>query len=301
MVSCSCCRAPASCWFHARDYNRLVTTDEFAYYKCSVCGLLFLAEIPENLGQYYPKDYYAIPRSLSRLNRLAEHQRYRIELVQEFVPSGQLLDIGPSFGVFAHLAKRSGFEVQTIEMDERCCRYLREVVGVDVIESDDPAAVLSQLEPPQVITLWHIVEHLPDPWLCLQRAADLLEPGGILVVATPNPQSRQFGILHSRWLHIDAPRHLQLIPADLLRERLNEFGLEIVMITSDNQDARDSSRAGWIALVAHLVPAKLVRRLLWRAGRLAYPVVRPIAEALERGELNGSSYTLVARKMGRAD
>ncbi len=186
-------------------------------------------------------------------------------------------------------------------MDDRCCRYLREVVGVETIQSDDPAATMEHVEPQQVITLWHVIEHLPDPWPCLQRAANRLTTGGILVIATPNPQALQFRMLRSRWAHLDAPRHLQLIPADLLRSRLDEFGLETILITSDNQDARDSSRAGWIALVAHVLPAKLVRRGLWRAGRLAYPAVRPILETLERGELNGSSYTLVARKLERAD
>lgn len=294
-VRCPQCGHTAHHAFRTRDYNRRVTNEAFDYDRCPHCGLLFLVNVPDDLAPYYPDGYHPIPRSLGELDRLAEALRYQIDLVQRFVPSGRLLDIGPSYGAFAHLAKKAGFEVGTIEMDERCCRYLRDVVGVEAIQSDDPAAELLRLPPQQAITLWHVIEHLADPWLCLRRAADLLTPGGVLVVAAPNPQSLQLRIFRSRWVHVDAPRHLQLIPAPLLTERLREWGLESVVVTFNDEGSQLVDRAGWtcsIGSVAQRAPSSAARRAIWRLGQ----VVRPIVGPREGAGSNGGAYTIVARK-----
>ena len=61
--------------------------------------------------------------------------------------------------------------------------------------------------------MFQIIEHLIDPWDTLQAAAESLLPGGVLVVATPNPGAFQFRFLRGRWTHVDAPRHTALIPS----------------------------------------------------------------------------------------
>jgi 2-polyprenyl-3-methyl-5-hydroxy-6-metoxy-1,4-benzoquinol methylase len=59
-----------------------------------------------------------------------------------------------------------------------------------------------------VIAIWHGIEHLPDPWAVLRQCAQQLAPHGVLVIATPNPDSIQFGIFRQYWVHLDAPRHV---------------------------------------------------------------------------------------------
>jgi hypothetical protein len=225
---------------------------------------------------------------MSRLNRLVQRKVHQIEPIRRFAPGACLLDIGPAYGVFAHLAKQSGFEVETIEIDERCCRYLRDVIGVGATQSDDTATVLPQLPLQQVIALWHIIEHLSDPWLCLQRAAERLGPGGILVIAAPNPQSLQFRIFRSRWYHLDAPRHLQLIPGWLLVRRLAERSLQPVMINSNDKEARALNVSGWQRSMMNLAARLPVRLAAWGVG---LPVGR-LARLIELRDLRGSAYTL---------
>ena len=58
------------------------------------------------------------------------------------------------------------------------------------------------------IVFWHSLEHLPNPGEELERAAALLEPGGVLVVAVPNNDSLQAKLFGDRWLALDMPRHL---------------------------------------------------------------------------------------------
>jgi protein-L-isoaspartate O-methyltransferase len=291
-IPCPLCQQKAPFHFRTQDYNRRITNEEFKYYRCPTCKLVFLAPIPEDLGRYYPDGYYAIPGSVQRLDQIARRQRYQIDLVRKFVSSGPLLEIGPGFGVFARLAKEAGFAVETIEMDGRCCRYLREVVGVEAIQSDDPAKVLQRMEPQQVIALWHVIEHLPDPWLCMRRAAARLEPGGILVIAAPNPHALQFRIFRSRWAHLDAPRHVQLIPASLLVRELVPAGLEPVMITSNDRGGRGWNTFGWQRGLMNLSTRRSVQLAAWGAGWL----MSRIASLVEARDLQGSTYTAVFRK-----
>ena len=93
-------------------------------------------------------------------------------------------------------------------MDERCCEYLQGELGVHTIRSDEPAALLQTLARPQVISLWHSLEHLREPAELLAAAAERLEPGGVLALGVPNPRSLQFRLLGARWAHLDAPRHI---------------------------------------------------------------------------------------------
>ena len=70
-VTCPFCHGPAVHEFQTHDVNRQVTTEQFSYFRCQPCGLLFLSPVPENLGSYYPDEYYdAIPWSRQRLDRI---------------------------------------------------------------------------------------------------------------------------------------------------------------------------------------------------------------------------------------
>ncbi len=292
-VKCPYCQALAIPGLRTRDYNQQITTDSFDYFRCAVCDYWFLHPIPDDLGKYYPNSYYAIPSSVARLRQSAERQRYQIETIQKFARGGRLLDIGPGNGAFAYLARQSGFEVQTLEMDGDCCRYLRDVIGVGAIQTDDPAFVLPQLPLQQVITLWHVVEHLRDPWLCLQRAAERLAPGGILLVATPNPQALQFRVFRSRWVHLDAPRHVSLIPAPLLARALTSYGLRPVLVNSNDPGGRALNVYGWRASLVNLSPRRLARAAAWRLG---LPLGR-LASIAETHGFPGSTYTAIFRNV----
>ena len=93
-------------------------------------------------------------------------------------------------------------------MDGRCCRFLRETVGIDVLEGPDTIGLLKSAPTVDVIVLWQVIEHLPDPWGVIAAAVERLAPNGLLIIDTPNPEAFQFRVLGSRWAHVDAPRHV---------------------------------------------------------------------------------------------
>ena len=256
---------------------------------CTECCVTFLHPLPQDLSVYYAGGYHVIPRSLDELRPIAEGDRYKLQLVHGFASRGHLLEIGPGVGGFAHLAKEAGFTVDAVEMDEECCRFLDQVVGIRATHSSDPRMALTRSATYDAITLWHVIEHLPDPWGVIEAAASCLQPGGILVIATPNPESLQFQLFTKYWTHLDAPRHLQLIPSGALVKRANESGLTVALLTCTDAGGLGWNRFGWQGSFRNLLRALLPGGVTQLMGRAASRLARPV----ERRAMRGSTYTVV--------
>jgi 2-polyprenyl-3-methyl-5-hydroxy-6-metoxy-1,4-benzoquinol methylase len=292
MADCPICKNESSLYFQSKDYNQNITQEIFNHYRCSQCELIFIIPVPVNLADYYPESYHFVPKSSEYLEEGSKPENYKIEIVQRFVNHGRLLEIGPAYGSFTYLAKKAGFEVDAIEMNSRCCEFLNKIVGVNAINSHDPIVSLEQMEPYDVIALWHVIEHLPDPWPTLDAIYAKLKPGGIMVLATPNPSSLQFKIMGSRWPHVDAPRHLILIPMKLLAEKLESLGMQAELITTTDQGSLGWNTFGWKFFFSNLCSKSYLKKILRRIGW----VVSLLSGPIEKIEGKGSAYTMVFRK-----
>jgi SAM-dependent methyltransferase len=289
---CSNCYRAARFLFRAEDWNRRITRESFAYYRCKACGLIFLSPVPVDLGDYYPQDYYTFPRGLAEVVRAAEMERYKIDILRRFKSGGRLLEIGPSWGGFLYLAKQAKFEAEAIEMDPACCDFIRDVVGVPAVQSKDPMHAIRDMGPFDVVALWHVIEHIPEVWDTLAIVAGRVNPGGILVIAAPNPRSLQFQIQGRRWPHVDAPRHVLLAPSSLLADKLRSKGLITVWETTDDPGSRGWNTFGWEYFFMNLSRRMRMKQLLRALGAGISLVLAP----LERREGKGSAYTIVFRK-----
>jgi SAM-dependent methyltransferase len=289
-VTCPLCGGSSSPRFSTPDRNRGLSDEVFHYRRCDTCGVTFLVNVPEDLGRFYPDTYYVLP-TVADLERSRSAEAFKLALVGQ-PASGRLVEIGPGAGGFAYTAKRAGFEVATIEMDPRACEHLRSVVGVDAVQSDAPHEALDAMPPSGVIALWHVLEHLPDPWACVESAARNLEPGGTLVIAVPNPDSFQMHLLGGRWAHVDAPRHLYIIPSRELVGRAERAGLRCERLTARDRGGLYWNRFGWQQLIMR--PDATSRRTAAARvfGLAAFALLSPI----EFSDLHGTTYTAVFRK-----
>lgn len=135
-----------------------------------------------------------------RLNRIA--------------PPGRVLDVGAGDGVLLEALRAVGREVMGLE---------RRSHRADVSEQD-LADVQGEWA---AVVFWHSLEHLPRAGAALDKAAALLAPGGVLVVAVPNSDSLQARAFRDRWLALDLPRHLVHVPASVLLERIGRADLRV--------------------------------------------------------------------------
>jgi SAM-dependent methyltransferase len=289
------CGGPSRPAFTATDRNRGISDQAFHYRRCGSCETLFLADVPADLGRFYPPSYYRLPGA-RELDELASSEAHKVQLLRKRVAPGRLIEVGAGFGVFARAARNAGFDVTAIEMDRRSVEYLEGVVDVNALESSRPDEVLATLQPSRAVVMWHSIEHLPRPWDTLERAAENLEPGGVLAVATPNPRSLQFRLLGARWAHLDAPRHLFLIPPEALDRRAGELGLRRVLTTTSDPSGRHWNRFGW----EHALRGHPARRPSTRATRALSLLLTQVIRPVEALDLNGSAYTSVFVKTADA-
>jgi SAM-dependent methyltransferase len=290
-VPCPACGGRFTAALDVRDENRNTSAVAFSYGRCEGCGLLRLLNPPADLAACYPPDYQVLP-DRNRLAAVAHRERYQLDFLRAVPRGGRLVDIGASVGAFALAAKRAGFDVTAVEMDSDCVRHLADTVGVQAIASERPEDVLAGLPPSRVITLWQVLEHLRDPVALIEAAAANLEPGGLLVVATPNPGAWQLRVMGAHWPHLDAPRHLWLVPAAILVRVGERAGLRAVTLTTSDSGGRRWNRFGWQRLLMNRVDRRAARAAAFAAGA----AISFAASPLERGRLRGACYTAVMQK-----
>lgn len=293
---CRFCGGPGVRTFVATDRNRETTAERFCYARCRWCHTLFLEDPPPDLGRYYGSGYYGFdPDGEPSWKRDPERMRaaaYRVELLLDQLAPGHLIEVGSGTGAFAVAAKQAGFDVSAIEMSERCCDYLRERAGISATCTDRPLEALESLPQADVVALWHVLEHLDRPAEMIERAASKLAPGGILALAVPNPRSLQCRLLRARWAHLDAPRHLGLVPARALIEKGRTVGLSCVGQTTTDPDGLACNLFGWINA---LQPRPATGAIPPLRGHIATNLCRVLAP-LERTGDRGAAITLLLRR-----
>lgn len=295
MKPCPLCGGASRVLLRSPDRNQAVAPGSFTYARCSACETVWLTDPPDDLGAWYPDDYFEL-LPLEGLRERAQADAYRLELVAPFAGagdgSGRLTELGPGYGSFALLAKDAGFDVTGIEQDPRAAAYLEEVVGARVVRSAEPEAVLPELPPSRVVAAWHVLEHVRRPWDVLEAIAGNLEPGGVTVIAMPNPDAFGFRVLGSRWPHLDAPRHLFLIRAQELIRRGRALGLEPVALRHADPGGR-----GWNHFAWHyaLRPPGASAARDRAAARAAWLIATALSPVETRG-FRGATYTAILRK-----
>jgi hypothetical protein len=292
MTTCPYCENSASLLFIAHDRNRCINDVPFPYYRCLTCGLIFLHPVPANLGAYYPQDYYPIPSSLKDLEVASKIESFKLDIITPIIHKGKLLEVGPAFGNFAYLAKQSGFDVEVIEMDSRCCCFLRTVAEIPTTQSTDAAQAVQGKGPYDVIALWHVIEHLPTFQYTLDALSSKIRKGGVFVIAAPNPEALQFRILGKYWTHVDAPRHVVLIPVDLLVVHMQKLGFTLVSMTMTDPGGLGWNKFGWQYSLSNFAKSRFMKDVLLFMGAAVTRILAPF----EENDEVGSAYTLIFRK-----
>jgi 2-polyprenyl-3-methyl-5-hydroxy-6-metoxy-1,4-benzoquinol methylase len=170
-----------------------------------------------------------VARQLERIDSL---KLRRVLAACPLDSQARVLDVGCNLGSFlAALRDRTGCSVAGLEPAPTPAKYAREHFHLDVREAclDDVAGSFGPASF-DLITLWHVVEHLWEPRRDLHIVRSLLKPGGTLIVEVPNfddPLRRLFG---RSWSYIDVPRHLLHFTPRTLRNFLEEAGFAVATL-----------------------------------------------------------------------
>ena len=196
-----------------------------------------------DLQKYYQsEDYISHTDSKRNLFERVYHLarsfalKRKLNLIQkECNGKGSLLDVGCGTGDFLEVALRNEWIVKGIEPNETARAIANRKTNGAVI---DPSEI-NHLESERydIITLWHVLEHLPDLELEVKRLKKLLKPSGKIIIAVPNYNSFDAKYYNSYWAAYDAPRHLWHFSQNSIKRLFNEQGISTTKILPMKLDA----------------------------------------------------------------
>ncbi|MEQ9402302.1 MAG: class I SAM-dependent methyltransferase [Cyclobacteriaceae bacterium] len=191
-----------------------VSGESFALVTCARCELIFTNPRPEEnaLGRYYESDSYIshTDRGNSFINFLYKLVRSftlkkKRRLVEKYVQSGMVLDYGCGTGDFLKECETKGWLSKGVEPDNQARKIAIEKTSGTIVRSVDELKVDKEFD---VITAWHVVEHISDLKGTIRKLRKNLKKGGYLIVAVPNAKSADANYYKEYWAAYDVPRHL---------------------------------------------------------------------------------------------
>jgi SAM-dependent methyltransferase len=191
-----------------RDF--FATQQEFTIQSCTNCELWVTQPQPSSaqLPGYYQSNAYISHQKKSRsvfdsLYFFARSfmLRKKLQFIEQHQPKGKLLDYGCGTAAFLEYAANKGWTTTGYEPSEAA----RSVAPKNLTIHSNPETLEGPFD---VITLWHVLEHLPNLTTDLIRIEKLLRPGGLLVIAVPNRCAWDATHYQQYWAAYDVPRHL---------------------------------------------------------------------------------------------
>ena len=188
---------------------------------CRQCGLVWTdpRPSPDRVREFYVRDYRLEykgilepkPQHTYRAGRAA---LARLALLRPaLTPGARLLDVGAGGGEFVYVARALGYDAHGLEPNEGFARYAAQVLSVPVRQGVYQTAGIEPASQ-QVVTMFHTVEHLEDPFDAMRQAHGWLTPGGLLVIEIPNVEAicqqphQQFHHGHLYHFNLTALEHI---------------------------------------------------------------------------------------------
>jgi 2-polyprenyl-3-methyl-5-hydroxy-6-metoxy-1,4-benzoquinol methylase len=185
-------------------YDKIFVKKGKDYLRCRECGLIIADPLPshEEIKRYYDADYdrdegMGTARTVAEFLFHATAQS-RLPQIGIYCESGRWLDVGCANGAFLEVIVASGYDGYGIDLS---------VTAVAVAVSKGLQVQAATIEtcnsdtPYDVVSAFDVIEHTLNPVSFVQAARDLLKPGGIFVLTTPDTSSIMARVMGSRWYH----------------------------------------------------------------------------------------------------
>lgn len=224
--------------------DHFLSKEQFQIVQCADCSFLFTNPRPgrENISRYYQSDEYLSHSKKSKgligfiydtVRNISLKKKFR--LISQYKSGKKLLDIGSGTGEFLNYMKKKGWDATGIEPAEQprkfaAANYKIEIYNEDVIDSLPEKSF-------DLITMWHVLEHVPDVNLRISQVKKILAKDGLLLIALPNHLSWDAEHYGESWAAWDVPRHFYHFNEHTFSLLASKHNLEIISIQPMKFDA----------------------------------------------------------------
>lgn len=209
----ACGSREAERWATAKDVEYCTGPEEFTYYRCRACNVLFIDPVPvDRLAEIYPRNYYSFvesaPSASERVKRWLDARIFAKLLAGLRGRELRALDIGGGTGWQLDILRRLDARVRSTEVVD-----FDEAAGA-IATARGHAHFCGRIEDYEprrqfdLVLLLNLIEHVEDPVRVLTKIRRLLSPDGVVLVKTPNFESLDGRLFrHSSWAGLHCPRH----------------------------------------------------------------------------------------------
>jgi 2-polyprenyl-3-methyl-5-hydroxy-6-metoxy-1,4-benzoquinol methylase len=214
--------------------DHTVSRETFSIVQCISCNFKFTNPRPNInvLGNYYKSEEYISHSNTKKGFVNSTYQIVRkytllkkLQLISKFFKTGNLLDIGCGTGEFLNVFKEAKWSTVGIEPDLQTRENASQKYSLNIY----PEEYLKQLksESFEIITMWHVLEHVPFLNERIQDIKRLIKQNGIIIIAVPNCNSLDAEIYKEHWAAYDVPRHLYHFTPQTLELVFKKHGLKL--------------------------------------------------------------------------
>jgi len=227
---------------NTKDY--FLTNENYSILKCNTCGLHLTNPVPETgkLHTYYKsKKYYSHQNNsyslMSVIYNLARNyaikKKYR--LIKKYFLTGKILDYGCGSGDFLLYLNRKGWNTYGLEPDINARSM---ALSKDIRVAADINELLSVTNDSfDVVTMWHVLEHIPDFVKVLNDLLNIMKKKSILVIAVPNNNSWDANYYKKYWAAWDVPRHLFHFNKENMKMLGEKLNLQLINVSPMSFDS----------------------------------------------------------------
>jgi len=219
----------------ARDYT--VSGESFSIWQCANCSIRFTQDVPniDTMGKYYKSENYISHTNTSKglINRLYQIIRKKTlkrkrKLVSKIAgkKQGEILDVGSGTGAFVNEMKQNGWQVMGLEPDAGARKIAKEIFNCGLRDTPELFHLPENFF--DVITLWHVLEHVHDLQNFLNQLKKILKSSGQIIIAVPNYTSLDASVYKEYWAAYDVPRHLYHFSPLAMEFLMKKTGMEII-------------------------------------------------------------------------
>ncbi|NND76688.1 MAG: methyltransferase domain-containing protein [Flavobacteriales bacterium] len=215
---------------HVQTKDHYFSNEAFDIIRCSNCQLGITNPQPDkdHIGEYYDSENYISHGTkkqglFERLYKFAQTLNFRdkLSLIRSLSSSPKLLDYGAGNGSFVNSLIKKGVVAEGVEPNAQARENALVQFGLK-LHSDIPEKKFD------IITMWHVLEHIHDLKNTLKNILDHLNPNGHLLIAVPNYESKDAKHYGSYWAAYDVPRHLWHFNETSISLLMGELGAEYI-------------------------------------------------------------------------
>jgi len=227
------------------ESRKLYDVKGFYIVQCAVCGFVFVnPRIPDSdLYKMYSDHYFTSASEGYGYKDYELTSNLRIKTFEKWISDiepylsktrGAVLDVGCASGYFLELMRTGGWEVEAIELDKDMIAKVKEK---NIPVSERPFEEFTSSKKYKLITMFDVLEHIPDLKSAFAKFHDLLDEDGIVALITPDFSSAQRKLFGKKWFQYKPQEHIQYFTPETLSRAIKPYGLQVIHTSASGQYA----------------------------------------------------------------